>query len=85
MNFGGFRLRFLVHLSSRFDLAFSIVVLQITFLIWPRAQTPDMRKMQHPPHEHEFFKGALSRQRRQKDDETGTKRDANITSTNLEI
>ena len=52
---------------SVFDVFSSNVLL---FLF--RAQTPDMRKMQHPPCENLFFQGARSRRRRQEDEEFET-------------
>ena len=63
----------------------SIGFLQKSFSFSLRAQTPDMRKMQHSPHENVFFKGTLSRHRRQSDDDPGTKNNDKCRSTNRGI
>ena len=64
---------FLRLLFVAFSGCFLIVCLQSSFSFWFRAQTPDMRKMQHPPSENLFSLGALSRRRRQEDEEIKTK------------
>ena len=73
LNFDVFRLCFCVCCSLHFPVVFLIVFLQSSFSFWFRAQTPDMRKMQHPPRENLFSLGALSRRRRQDDEEIETK------------
>ena len=72
LNFDVFRLCFCVCFSLHFPAVFFIVFLQSSFSFCFRAQTPDMRKMQHPPSENLFFLGALSRRRRQEDEEIET-------------
>ena len=61
-----------------------MVVLQMSFSFWFRAQTPDMRKMQHPPRENLFSLGALSRRRRQEDEEIKTKNNQKNNDQNIE-
>ena len=59
--------------------------LQSSFSFWFRAQTPDMRKMQHPPSENLFSLGALSRRRRQEDEEIETQSNHKNDANNKEI
>ena len=73
-----FRVSAAFFFSLRFELPCSFGFLQNSFSQWPRAQTLNKQKMQHSPRENVFFKVALSRKRRQKEDGTGTKSNSKI-------
>ena len=76
-HFGSFFTHFLMFFGVPFSMRFQALFFSVLHPPSPsfplRAQTADMRIMQHPPRHLLLFQGALSRRRRQQGEENDTK------------